>query len=108
MLKNNQDKQSMIQEIELLGRERLQFVEKIELTENILEKQQNLFESKIQVLKEKLKIYKDEIVELKRTIDNHTQQNIERQKMVFYEFIKAKQRQSGMLNFLNTIAVDGI
>lgn len=81
-LKHTQEKQKFNLQLEALHRERLQYLEKIELTENVLEKQQQLFETKITVLKEKVKICKADNIQVKKMLEHEHSREQQRKQEV--------------------------
>jgi acyl-CoA reductase-like NAD-dependent aldehyde dehydrogenase len=76
------ERQKLVQQVEELMRERLQCLEKIEMTENILEKQQELFESKMQLQRQKIKLYKEETIQAKMKLESEMARNDTRQQEV--------------------------
>jgi len=61
-MKFMQEKQKLQQQIEVVDRDRILLMERIETLENVMERQQQLFESKITALKQRVKTYKNESV----------------------------------------------
>jgi chromosome segregation ATPase len=84
LLKFQQEKQRYIQEMEYKQREVLKVVEKIKMTEDVLEKQQQMYETRIQVLKEKVKIYKQESADSKHALEAFHLKEQQRQEMVSF------------------------
>ena len=80
---NQQEKQRYAQDIESLQKERLQWLQKLEMTENVVEKQQQMYESKIQILREKVKVYKLETSDSRQALETLHRKEQERQEQVF-------------------------
>lgn len=96
--KSNQEKQNLIQKMELMTRDFKQLMERMELTENVLEREQNLYESKIAAVKEKMKQYKSESEQAKSLLESEKSKLDTKRE-------EGQKRQQLFLQYLNQIAV---
>ena len=64
-VKQEQERAELLQRLDLVQRDHLSALEKVDELDHLLEKQQQLFETKILGLKERVKNYKAESLQLK-------------------------------------------
>lgn len=95
-MKYNQDKQNLNQQIEVITRDRLQCVERIEMLESVMERQQTLFESKINMLKDRVKACKTETSSVKSLLEQENVKTEQRREDI-------RKKQAGLLQFLSSV-----